>query len=127
MVLNAYFDVEQARIGSARAQSVSRSTRIAEVENFGTPEERERSDGKDYGYMWRLNSYWRIEEKDGGVYLQTQSVSLSRTVPVLLAWIVNPLTRSIPRELLVRLLADTRKAVLDVAPAPPQNNLPGQL
>ncbi len=61
--------------------------------------------------MWRLNSYWRLEEKDGGIYVQNQSVSLSRTVPVLLAWLIEPLTKSIPREVLSRTLNDTRKAV----------------
>jgi hypothetical protein len=111
VVLNVYFDVAEKTLGNARAESVSRSTRIAEVADFGTPTEHERTDGKDYGYMWRLNSYWRLEEKDGGVYVQVESISLSRTVPVLLAWIVNPLTRSIPRDVLSRTLTNTRKAV----------------
>lgn len=111
VVLNVYFDVVEKQIGSTRSQSVSRSTRIAEVEDFGTPEEHERADGKDHGYMWRLNSYWRVEEKDGGVYVQTESISLSRTVPVMLAWIINPLTKSIPRDVLLHLLTNTQKAV----------------
>ncbi len=112
VVLNVDFDVVQTQLGSARSRSVSRATRIVEVEDFGTPSERERTDGKDHGYMWRLSSYWRIEEKDGGVYVQNETVSLSRTVPTMLAWIINPLTKSIPRELLLRLLDDTRTAVM---------------
>ena len=111
VVLNVYFDVVEKQIGSTRSQSVSRSTRIAEVEDYGTPEEHERADGKDHGYMWRLNSYWRMEEKDGGVYVQSESISLSRTVPVMLSWIITPLTKSIPRDVLLRLLMNTRKAV----------------
>jgi hypothetical protein len=111
VVLNVYFAVVEKQIGSTRSQSISRSTRIAEVEDFGTPEEHERADGKDHGYMWRLNSYWRMEEKDGGVYVQTESISLSRTVPVMLSWIINPLTKSIPRDVLLHLLSNTRKAV----------------
>jgi hypothetical protein len=111
VVLNVYFDVAEKALGNTRAESVSRSTRIAEVADFGTPTEHERTDGKDHGYMWRLNSYWRLEEKDGGVYVQIESISLSRTVPVLLAWIVNPLTKSIPRDVLSRTLTNTRKAV----------------
>ena len=111
VVLNVYFAVVEKQIGSTRSQSISRSTRIAEVEDFGTPEEHERADGKDHGYMWRLNSYWRMEEKDGGVYVQTESISLSRTVPVMLSWIINPLTKSIPRDVLLHLLTNTQKAV----------------
>jgi hypothetical protein len=112
VVLNAYFHVVVTPMGSTRLQSVSRSTRIAEVENADGPDERERTDGKDHGYMWRLNSYWRIEEKDGGVYVQIESISLSRTVPVFFAWLINPLTKSIPRDLLLRLLTNTQQAVL---------------
>jgi hypothetical protein len=111
VVLNTYFDVVERPLGSTRAESASRSTRIVEVAGFGTPEEHERTDGKDHGYMWLLNSYWRLEEKDGGVYVQNESISLSRTVPVLLAWIVNPLTKSIPHDVLFRTLINTRKAV----------------
>ncbi len=112
VVLNAYFDVTETQIGSTRMQSASRSTRIAEVENPGSPSEHERADGNDRGYMWRLNSYWRIEEKDGGVYVENESITLTRTVPVLLAWLINPLTKSIPRDVLVDTLTNTRNAVL---------------
>jgi hypothetical protein len=112
VVLNVYFDVMETQIGSGRVQSVSRSTRIAEVVNQGEPDEHERNDGKDHGYLWRLNSYWRMEEKDGGVYVQSESLSLTRTVPVMLAWLINPLTKSIPHDVLFRLLTDTRMAAL---------------
>ena len=112
VVLNDYSDVMETQIGSSRAQSASRSTRIEEVVNPGTPDEHERTDGEDHGYMWRLNSYWRIQEKDGGVYVQNESITLSRTVPVLLAWIVNPLVKSIPRDVLFHTLTNTRNAVL---------------
>lgn len=112
VVLNAYFDITETQIGSTRVQSASRSTRIVEVVNPGSPNEQERTDGNDHGYMWRLCSYWRIEEKDGGVYIQNESITLTRTVPPLLAWLVNPLTKSIPRDVLRDMLTDTQKAVL---------------
>jgi hypothetical protein len=112
VVLDAYFDVIATPIGGARAQSASRSTRIVEVENPGGPNEHERTDGNDHGYMWRLCSYWRIEEKDGGVYIQNESITLTRTVPALLAWLIDPLTKSIPRGVLLDMLIDTQKAVL---------------
>ena len=111
VILNANFDVRDTQFGSGRFQTVTRSTRIAEVENVDSPNEHERPVGNDHGYMWRLFSYWRIEEKDGGVYVQNESVSLTRTVPALLAFIVNPLVKSIPRSVLIHLLTDTRNAV----------------
>lgn len=111
VVLNAYFDVVETQISSTRIQSVSHSTRIAEVVNPGSPDEHERTDGNDHGYMWRLCSYWRLEEKDGGVYVENESITLTRTVPVMFAWVINPLTKSIPRDVLLHTLTNTEKAV----------------
>ena len=116
VVLNEYSDVIETPIGSTRIQSASRSTRIAEVLDAGGPNERERTDGNDHGYIWRLNNYWRIEEKDGGVYVQNESITLTRTVPPLLAWLINPLTKSIPRDVLSHLLTNTRNAVTKTGP-----------
>jgi hypothetical protein len=126
VVLDVYLDVVETQMGSTRTQSVSHSTRIAEVMDIGSPSERERTDGKDHGYMWRLNSYWRMEEKDGGVYVQTESITLSRTVPFMLSWIINPLTKTIPRDVIVQLLADTRNAVLMPGTASKQESLPAR-
>jgi len=111
VVLDAYFDVTEIPIGSTRIFSKSYSTRIVEVADPGTPEEHERTDGVDHGYMWRLCSYWRLEEKDGGVYVENESITLTRTVPALLAWLINPWIKSIPRDVLFHTLTDTRKAV----------------
>jgi hypothetical protein len=71
--------------GSTRALSQSYSTRIAEVENPHKPCEHELPVGKDHGYVWRLDNYWRIEEKDDGVYVQVESVGLRRTIPAMFA------------------------------------------
>jgi len=123
VVMNVNFDVAYTGFGSTRSQSASRSTRVAEVQNVGQPNERERPVGNDHGYLWRLNSYWRLEEKDGGVYLQNESVALTRTIPVLLAWLINPLVKSIPRGVISSLLLRTREAVLK-AKAPAAAPLP---
>ncbi len=118
VVLNGYFDVVERPLGGTRSESISHSTRIVEVVNPGAPDEHERTDGVDHGYMWRMNSYWRIEEKDGGVYVQNESISLTRTVPVLLAWLINPLTKSIPHDVLAHMLTDTQDAVRKAGAAP---------
>lgn len=67
--------------------------------------------------MWRLDSYWRVEEKDGGVYVQNESIALTRTIPFLLAWLINPLVKSIPRSVISSLLLKTREAVLKAEPS----------
>jgi hypothetical protein len=80
--------------GEGRATSRSATTRIAEVIDAGKPTEAEKPEGNDSGFLWRLNSYWRYEQVDGGVIVELESVSLSRTVPMILKPIVSPLIRS---------------------------------
>ena len=86
VVLNANFDITDTQFTSTRAASKSYSTRIAEVANLGKPDEHELPVGMDHGYMWRLYTYWRIEEKGSGVYLQVEVVALTRKFPLLLGW-----------------------------------------
>jgi len=116
-VFNAEFDVSYFPLDKNRAHSRSYSLRIAELENPDRSDEREKPVGNDRGFLWRLYSYWRFQEKDRGVYVQVESVALSRSVPVLLAWVVNPLLKSIPREYLSRLLISTRAALANKSAA----------
>jgi hypothetical protein len=88
------------------------STRVADVEDFGKPEERELAPADSRGYLWQLCTWWHIEEKSGGTYIQVEAIELSRTVPFMFAWIVNPIIRDVPKTFLSHLLAATRKAVL---------------
>jgi hypothetical protein len=118
VVLDAEFQVHYAQqVDPARIQSRSYSTRIAEVENAGQPNEREKPVRKAHGYLWRLNTYSHLEEKDGGVYFQIESIALTRRVPVGLGWLINPFVKRIPRESLSMLLSSTRKAVIAKANA----------
>src|SRR5260221_13148303 len=64
-----------------------------------------------HGFLWRLSNYWRLEEKDGGVYMQVESVALSRDVPAIFAWLVSPLIRRVSRQTLANLLYSTRRGL----------------
>jgi hypothetical protein len=108
VVTNTESDARFTRDGSDRVQSRIRSTRIAEVEDPGTPREREKPVGHDGGYLWRLNSYWRFLERDGGVYIQCESITLTRGIPTGFGWMVRPFVTSIPRESLTFTLERTR-------------------
>ncbi len=109
VVLNADYDIRYERLGPDRMVSHSYSTRIVELKDAGQADERELPVDGGHGYLWRLDSYWRLEEKDGGVYVQLESIGLSRGVPAIFAWLVNPLLQSIPRGSLTGLLGATRR------------------
>ena len=118
VVINANFDAQYTQLDSTHVASRSYSTRIAELQYPDTPGEHEFPVGNDHGYLWRLDNYWHLEEKDGGVYVQIEWVALSRTVPAVFGWLVNPLIRSIPRGVITNLLAATRNEATKVAPPP---------
>jgi hypothetical protein len=111
VVLNSEHEARFTRDDATRASSRIVSTRIAEVEDPDTPQEREKPVGNDGGYLWRLNSYWRVVERDGGVYVQCETLSLTRSIPVGLKWIVGPFVTSVPRELLSFTLVTSRTAL----------------
>jgi hypothetical protein len=109
VVVNSEHEGIFRRPAPDRAEGWIHSTRIAEVENAGEPTEREKPIGNDGGYLWRLNTYWRLLARDGGVFIHCESVSLSRGIPVGFGWLVGPFVTSIPRESLTFTLETTRQ------------------
>jgi hypothetical protein len=109
VVVNSDHEAVFRRPAADRAEGWIHSTRIAEVENAGQANEREKPVGADGGYLWRLNTYWRLQARDGGLYIHCESVSLSRGIPTGFGWIVGPFVTSIPRESLTFTLETTRQ------------------
>jgi hypothetical protein len=111
VVLNTQHDVRYFRDSEMREHSRSSAVHIAEVENAGKSDEREKSPGEEGGFLWRMETWWRMEERDGGVYVQSEVVSLTRDIPTGLGWLIGPFVTSIPKETLTFTLDATRKAV----------------
>jgi hypothetical protein len=87
------------------------STRIQDVVNYGQPAELRLPAGTGSGFIWRLFSISRFEERDGGVYVELEVMALSRRVPAGLGWLVNPVVSRLSQSSLVTSLSQTREAV----------------
>ena len=87
------------------------STRIQDVVNYGQPSELKLPPGTGSGFIWRLFSVSRFEERDGGVYVELEAMALSRSVPGGMGWLVNPVVRRLSQGSLVTSLIQTREAV----------------
>lgn len=111
VVLDTEHDIHYFRDSDTHAHSRSSAVRIAQVENPGKSDEREKPPGDDDGFLWRMETWWRMVEGDGGVYVQSEVVSLTRDIPAGLAWLIGPFVTSIPKESLTFTLDATRKAV----------------
>jgi hypothetical protein len=112
VVLDTEHDITYFRDSPLRAHSRSSATHIAQVEDPGGPHEKEKAPGKDDGYLWRMETWWRMQERDGGVYVQNEAVTLTRDIPTGLGWLIEPFITKIPKETLEFTLQATRKAVL---------------
>jgi hypothetical protein len=112
LTYNTEHDVHYFPVDATHCHSRSYTTRIAEVEDADTPQEREKPVGHDRGFLWRLYSYWRFEEREGGTYLECESVSLTRDIPLVVSWLVKPFVTDIPKESLQMTMGSTRSALL---------------
>jgi hypothetical protein len=111
VVLNTEHDIHYFRDSAERAHSRSSAFHIAEVEDPGEKAEREKTPGGDSGFLWRMETWWRMEERDRGVYIQSEVLSLTRDIPIGLGWLIEPFVNGIPRETLTFTLKATRTAV----------------
>jgi hypothetical protein len=98
LVYDSEYDVRYSAPAPGRMEILSRSTRI-------------RQEGDDHGFLWRLNSYWRFEEADGGVYAQCRAISLSRGIPFGFGWL-HGFLQKFPRDSMVNTLEATRRAAV---------------
>ena len=94
--------------GPGRESSSSTATKIAEIEFVLDNREREKPQGYDRGFLWRMNSYWRYQQVDGGVIVECESIPLSRSVPSILEFAIRPLIKNTARESLHRTLESMR-------------------
>jgi hypothetical protein len=122
VVMDSEYEIQYLVVDSTHAASISHSTRITEIENAGTPQERATSPNDNHGFLWRLNSYWRFYQADGGVYIQCNAIYLTRDVPAGLGWLAGPFIENVPRESLDFTLTATRKALLNKFPSNQTNS-----
>lgn len=110
VVLETEHKVKYKQLDEKKWESVSRSTKISEVDHPGAEREVEGSPGTGHGFVWRLDSFWRFQEADGGVFVECTSLSLSRDIPFGMGRMIRPIIAELPFESLRGVLNNTRKA-----------------
>jgi hypothetical protein len=109
-VFRTDFAAHYQQIDATRWICRTRSTLVAEVENYGKPNQHELPPGRGSGYLWRLNGYWRLEQRDNGVYLECEAISMTRGLPPIVGGMFAPAMRSLESEGLAATLQATRDA-----------------
>jgi len=104
--------VQVVRLGPKKAYITSSAVQIQEIADYGRPTEHPFSESLRPGYVWREVTVQRLEERDGGVYIELETIVLSRGMPHGFRWLIKPLVDELPRKLMLETLNDTRTAVL---------------
>jgi hypothetical protein len=105
--------VQEVRFGYPavdRAFSIAWDTSSRQIDDAGKPNERPKDAGD--GFLWRLHTSWRFLQADGGVYLENETVVLTRKPPFLLRLIAGPMIKDGPREGVEFALAAYRRALV---------------
>ena len=105
-IFDTEYDVEYRELARMRWAVLSRSTKVAEIDGGQVLPV-----GTGHGYLWRLNAYWLLEQRPEGVYLECRAISMSRDIPLGLAWAIKPLIVSLPRDSLQQTLDATARAL----------------
>ncbi|HYZ84501.1 MAG TPA: hypothetical protein VE621_08865 [Bryobacteraceae bacterium] len=94
-----------------RSYSLTQSVRVQEWFDYGSSKQHKLPPGEGSGYVWKVSTITRLEERDGGVYFELEAIALSRDVPAMLHFLVDPIIRHVSRSTLLTSLDQTRKAV----------------
>jgi len=125
---DADYHATNVRVDKHRFYSVSKTTRLQEVQAVGEPDQHKIAEGEGGGYVWKLFTISRLEERDGGVYIEVETVALSREIPAAMHLIVDPIVRRVSRTAMLTSLQQTAEAVRTLTaqapPAPRRSGLP---
>jgi hypothetical protein len=110
-VLDADYQVTNVRLDDHRFYSISKATRVQEIEEYGHSEEHLIAEGEGHGYIWKLCSIARLEQRDEGVYVELEAIALSRDIPAAARFMVDPIVRRVSRNSLLISLQQTDEAV----------------
>jgi len=113
-VMDSEFVTHDVRVDEKRWYIEADATRVQEVENYGQPNERLLPPDRGRGFVWRLHNITRYEERNGGVYVEMETIALSREVPAAVRFVVYPVVAHFSRSELMTSLEKTREAVAAV-------------
>ena len=105
------YESHNVHVGERNGYGIARTTRIQEIDNYGSPGQRTLPEDQGIGIIWRLVSISRYTERDGGVYFELEAIGLSRDIPTPLRWLVEPIIRRVSQESLSTCLRQTKNAV----------------
>ena len=106
------YHAHDVAIDPHRGYSVAEAVEVREIEGYGHADERLLPPDTGNGFIWRIRSVARYEERDGGLYLELEAMALTRDIPSSVAWMAKPVVNHLSINSLATTLRQTRDAVV---------------
>lgn len=91
--------------------SITQATALTEVANVGAPREHPLTFEDSHGYVEKVFTIVRYRQVDGGIYVEVETLTLSRDIPAPIRWAVAPLIRRFSRQTMADTLERLRSKV----------------
>jgi len=111
IALESEYEVCYLQLADKQWYSIAYTTRIQEIRDYGHQGEHKLPRDEGSGFIWRLYNLGRLEERDGGVYIEQETIVLSRDIPTAVRWLVGPIVRRTSKNALLTSLQETKDAV----------------
>ena len=109
--MQGHYRAHDHMVDAHRGYSIVDADSIQEIREYGHPSEHLLPPDTGSGFIWRIHSISRFEERDGGVYLEVEAMALTRDIPGSLRWMVSPVVNRLSISSLTTTLSQTRQAV----------------
>jgi hypothetical protein len=110
--MQGHYESHDVTLNSSKGYNVAESTELRQIEKYGHSDEHLLPPDTGSGFIWRMHSIARYEERDGGVYLEVEAIALTRDIPGSLSWLVTPTVNHLSINSLTTTLRQTRDAVV---------------
>jgi len=111
VALETRYEANDFAVDQRRCFTVTRVASAREIEGYAERNQRFLPPGQGSGFIWRLQSIARYEERDGGVYVELEALALTHDIPAGLRWLASPLVARLSRGALAGSLRQTREGV----------------
>ncbi len=105
------YQARDVAVNARRGYDIVSTTRMREIQNYGEAGARLLPPDQGSGFLWRMHSIVRYDERDGGVYIELEAFALTRDIPDSLRWLLNPILSHLSNDSLTTTLSETRQAI----------------
>jgi hypothetical protein len=109
--VQADYQARDVAVSARRGYDIVSTTRMREIQNYGETGARLLPPDQGSGFLWRLHSIVRYDERDGGVYIELEAFALTRDIPDSLRWLLSPILSHLSNDSLTTTLRETRQAI----------------